>query len=115
MPSRPAAIVIGGGLVGCATAYYLAREGWQVRLLEKDRLGSGASSGNCGFVCPSHALPLTVPGATTRVLRTMMWRDSPVAVRWRFDPALWNWFRKFSSRCREAPMMQAARGRHVLL
>jgi len=115
MPNERSAIVIGGGLIGCATAYYLARDGWHVRLLEKDLLGSGASSGNCGYICPSHVMPLAVPGAVSRVLRTMLGRDSPVAVRWRFDPALWSWFRKFAKQCRQAPMMRSAIGRHALL
>ncbi len=115
MPNERSAIVIGGGLIGCATAYYLAREGWHVRLLERDRIGSGASSGNCGYICPSHVMPLAAPGAVTRVLRTMMGQDSAVTIRWRFDPALWSWFRKFASHCREAPMMRSARGRHALL
>ncbi len=115
MASHPRAIVIGGGLIGCMSAYYLAREGWRVRLLERDHIGSGASSGNCGYVCPSHVLPLAIPGAIGHTLRVMMKKDSPIAIRKWGDASLWGWFAAFSQRCRPEPMMQAAQGRHALL
>lgn len=114
-PSQRTAIVIGGGLVGCATAYYLARDGWSVRLLERDRIGSGASSGNCGFICPSHVMPMAVPGAVSRTLRTMLGKDSPVAIKLRPSASLWSWLAKFALRCRSNPMMQSASARHALL
>ena len=56
------AVVIGGGVIGTACAYYLMRAGWQVTLIDRGGLGSGSSHGNCGFVCPSHVLPLAEPG-----------------------------------------------------
>jgi len=109
------AVVVGGGLIGCASAYYLARDGWQVRLLERRTIGSGASGGNCGFVCPSHVLPLASPGAVAHILRTVLSRDSPIAVRCRFDPALWTWFVRFARCCTKRHMESAALARHGLL
>ena len=55
-------VVIGGGVIGAACAYYLSRSGWQVTIIDKGAFGSGSSHGNCGFVCPSHVLPLAEPG-----------------------------------------------------
>lgn len=115
MSTERSAIVIGGGVIGCATSYYLANLGWNVRLLDRHAIGSGASSGNCGFVCPSHALPLSGPGALGRTLRMMLRRDSPIAIRLQANPSLWYWLLCFAQQCRRAPMMRSARGRHALL
>jgi D-amino-acid dehydrogenase len=43
-------LIIGGGVIGLASAYYLAKAGKSVRLVEQDRIGAGASSGNCGLI-----------------------------------------------------------------
>jgi glycine/D-amino acid oxidase-like deaminating enzyme len=61
------AVVVGGGIVGCATAYFLAREGVQVTLLEQERVAHGASGRNPGFVWlhtrnPGLALELALAG-----------------------------------------------------
>ena len=58
----PHAIVIGGGVIGACSAYYLARAGWRVTILDRGAFGRGASHANCGYVCPSHVLPLAAPG-----------------------------------------------------
>lgn len=115
MSEPGSAIVVGGGLIGCSTAYYLSEHGWDVTLLERGRIGSGASWGNCGYVCPSHVMPLAVPGAIGKTLRTMLKPDSPVAVRWRADRRLAAWLMRFATRCRKEPMMRSAQGRHALL
>jgi D-amino-acid dehydrogenase len=61
MTSGGRVVVIGSGVVGTACAYYLARSGWQVTLLERGDFGMGCSHANCGYVCPSHVLPLATP------------------------------------------------------
>ena len=61
MAERPDVIVIGGGVIGCGAAYYLAQQGCRVRLLEASEIGRACSHGNCGYICPSHVLPLTAP------------------------------------------------------
>lgn len=108
-------IVIGGGVIGCATAYYLISHGWQVRLIEAGRVGRCCSHGNCGFICPSHVLPLTRPGTLLPVLRHMFHRDSAIYVQPRWDPALWGWLIRFALGCRRAPMLRRATARHALL
>lgn len=115
MSTPRSAIVIGGGLIGCASAYYLCRQGWSVTLLERQRIGSGASHGNCGYVCPSHAMPLSGPGVVAHTLPSLFKRDSPLAIPPRFDPALWKWLIQFTRQCTNDRMMHAAKGRHALL
>jgi D-amino-acid dehydrogenase len=109
------AIVIGGGIIGCSTAYYLSKLGWRVRLVEAGRVGRGCSHGNCGFICPSHVLPLTMPGAVWPVMRRMFNRDSAIYLKPRWDPALWVWLARFALRCRRGTMLRAAAARHALL
>ncbi|HEY3391779.1 MAG TPA: FAD-dependent oxidoreductase [Lacipirellulaceae bacterium] len=115
MAKNKSAIVIGGGVIGCASAYYLRQQGWDVRILEAKQIGRGCSHGNCGFICPSHVLPLAVPGAVWPVMRRMFRRDSAIYVKPRWDPALWRWFMRFALGCRERHVMGRAAARHALL
>ena len=62
-------VVIGGGVIGTACAYFLMRAGWRVTLIERGRVGGGSSHGNCGLVCPSHVLPLAEPGMVAKGLK----------------------------------------------
>ncbi|NQV23726.1 MAG: FAD-dependent oxidoreductase [Rhodopirellula sp.] len=115
MSDRRSAIVIGGGLIGCSSAYYLCRAGWAVTLLERQRIGSGASHGNCGYVCPSHAMPLSGPGVVAHTLPSLFQRDAPLSIPLRFDPSLWKWLLQFTRQCTNDRMMHAAKGRNALL
>lgn len=113
--ARRDVVVIGGGVVGAACAYYLQAAGRRVTIVEQGRFGGGCSHGNCGYVCPSHVLPLAGPGALRSTLKTLLARNSPLKVRWRFDPALWSWFFRFARRCNERDMLAAARAIQPLL
>ena len=102
-------IVVGGGVIGAACAYYLSKAGWQVSIVERGAFGAGCSHGNCGFVCPSHVLPLAAPGALARTLWTLLQRNAPVQIRPRLDPALWGWLWRFARRCNRRDLMEAIR------
>ena len=83
-------IVVGGGLVGTATAYFAAREGMQVTLLEQEHAGYGASGRNPGFVwlhCrnPGWAMQISLAG---RALYEDLLRDLPVPFEFRADGGL---------------------------
>ena len=109
------ATVVGGGIVGCCTAYYLARLGCQVTLLERNELGHGASQGNCGYLCPSHVLPLATPTAVAETLPQLLRRDGAVSLRLKALPGMLPWLVKFLGRCNAAAMQEAALARHQLL
>jgi D-amino-acid dehydrogenase len=113
--TNQSAIVIGGGVIGCTTAYYLRQLGWDVRVLESKQIGRGCSHGNCGFICPSHVLPLTSPGMVWPAMRRMFRRDSAMYVKPRWDPALWRWLMQFALGCRREFLMARAAARHALL
>ncbi|RZA27651.1 MAG: FAD-dependent oxidoreductase, partial [Lysobacteraceae bacterium] len=55
-------MVIGGGVIGLATALALIEAGRGVRVVDAGKAGGGASHGNCGTITPSHAPPLAAPG-----------------------------------------------------
>lgn len=96
--SAPRVVVVGGGVVGVSCAYYLAREGARVLLLERDRLGAGASFGNAGTVSAGHP-PLNAPGRLRKALGQMLDGQSPLYVPPRWDPALWRWLLDFARHC----------------
>jgi D-amino-acid dehydrogenase len=108
-------VVVGGGVIGTACAWYLSKAGWKVTIVDKGRHGAGCSHANCGFVSPSHVLPLAAPGAARVALRSLFQRNAPFAVRPRFDPALWGWFIRFAARCNRKDMLTAAHGIQALL
>lgn len=108
-------IIVGGGVVGLACARELVRAGRQVRVLEAERVGAGASWGNCGLVTPSHALPLTRPGMVRTALAGMLRADSPLRVAPRLDLDLLSWGLRFVARCSRVGMLDAMNGRRALL
>jgi D-amino-acid dehydrogenase len=108
-------VVVGGGVVGAACAYYLAKAGRAVTLVEQRSFGSGCSHGNCGYVCPSHVLPLARPGALRETLKTLFVKNSPLLVRWRLDPSMWRWFWQFARHCNQRDMLQAGHAIQALL
>jgi D-amino-acid dehydrogenase len=112
---RRSAVVVGGGVVGAATAYYLTTGGWQVKLLDRGRFGAGCSHANCGYICPSHVLPLAGPGALLGMLKTLVRLNSPLKLRpWAVIGNL-GWFLGFARRCNERDMLDAATGIQALL
>jgi D-amino-acid dehydrogenase len=108
-------LVIGGGVIGAACANYLDRAGWQVVVIDRGTFGGGCSHGNCGFVCPSHVLPLAEPGAVGKTLQAMLRPDSPFSIKPRLDLNLWAFLYRFARRCNRADMLEAGAACHALL
>lgn len=113
--SQQRVMVVGGGVIGAACAYYLAQRGWQVTILERARFGEGCSHANCGLVVLSHVLPLNEAGLPTRTLLTMFRKDSPFHVKLGFDPGLWMWLLRFARNCRERAVLESAHALAALL
>jgi D-amino-acid dehydrogenase len=113
MPDR--VVVVGGGVIGACAAYYLTRAGCRVTVLDRGRFGAACSHANCGFICPSHALPLAVPGAIWSTLKTLFRRNSPLKVRPAIVVRNLGWFLNFARRCNDRDMIGAGRAIQALL
>jgi D-amino-acid dehydrogenase len=101
------ALVIGGGVIGVCAAYYLARAGVTVTLVEQADIAAGSSSGNAGLVVPSHSIPLAAPGVWWKGLRWMANPESPLYIRPRLDRELAAWLLRFRSACSERHLARA--------
>ncbi|TDB65179.1 NAD(P)/FAD-dependent oxidoreductase [Arundinibacter roseus] len=83
--------IIGGGVSGLFSAYYLAKENVEVTILEEGNFEDGCSFGNAGMIVPSHIIPLAQPGMIAKGLRWMLRSDSPFYVKPRLSGSLVKW------------------------
>ncbi len=91
--------IVGGGVAGLCTAYYLRREGADVVVLERNRIGSGASAGNAGWLCPAQVGPLPEPGLAAHGLRGLTRPDSPLYFAPTQVPRMIPWLLRFARNC----------------
>jgi D-amino-acid dehydrogenase len=112
---RTDVLVIGGGVIGLACAYYLAADGRRVHIVEQDTVGSGASHGNCGLLFFSDLPPLCVPGAARKELPHILDRNAPLLVSLDFDFAKCMWLLRFAAKCNPAHMRRAVIAREKML
>ena len=89
-------LILGGGVIGLCAAYYAARKGHEVTLLDRSpQARDGCSFGNAGMIVPSHFVPLAAPGMVALGLKWMWNPESPFYIQPRLDWDLWNWAFKF--------------------
>jgi len=92
MQHSKSVVICGGGIVGLCCAYYLAREGCRVTLVERggaDR--DHCALGSAGFISPSHVIPLSAPGMVWKGLKWMLNPRSPFYIKPRLDSDLMRW------------------------
>lgn len=95
--------IIGGGVIGLATAYALVREGLAVDLIEaRDRLAFATSFANGGQLSYRYVAPLADAGVLWQALGWMLQGDSPLRLRLRLDPVQWRWLMAFMLACRRS-------------
>lgn len=94
-------IVLGAGVIGVASAWYLARAGHEVVVLERNAGAARETSfANGGQISVSHAEPWANPSAPLKMLKWLGREDAPLLFRLRADPAQWAWGLKFLAECR---------------
>ena len=93
--------------MGVCAAYYLREAGYEVTLVDRGEIGSGASHGNMGLVVPSHSVPLAAPGVVSKGLKWMFKPDSPFYIKPRLDPSLIRWLWAFWKASGEGRMRRA--------
>jgi len=89
------AIIIGAGIIGLSSAYYLQQAGWEVTILEKGDLSDNCSFGNAGMLVPSHFVPLAAPGMLEKGIKWMFNSKSPFYVKPSLNLNLVDWGLKF--------------------
>ena len=87
-------VIIGGGIVGLCSAYYLSKEGHQITVIDKGDITSGASFVNAGYITPSHIIPLASPGMIAKGIKMMFNSASPFYMKPRLDAEFlkWSWY-----------------------
>jgi len=88
-------VVIGGGIIGLSSAYYLQQSGHRVTVIDKGDFLDNCSYGNAGYVCPSHFIPLATPGIVWKGLKWMLNSRSPFYVRPSLNRSLIDWGFRF--------------------
>lgn len=98
-------LILGGGVIGLCSAYYAARAGHRVTVVDRNPAQrDGCSFGNAGMVTPSHFIPLAAPGMVGTAFKWMWNPESPLYIKPRLNADLISWGWKF---------MRAANAAHV--
>lgn len=93
-------IVIGAGVVGMTSAWYLTALGHEVLVVERNSAPALETSfGNAGGVCPGFAGPWAAPGMPFKALKWMFAEAAPLKIRPGLDPAQWMWLARFVANC----------------
>jgi len=93
-------IVLGSGVIGTASAYYLAQAGHEVSVLDRQPgAGLETSFANAGEVSPGYAAPWAAPGVPLKAIKWLLMRHSPLVVRPSLDPAMWRWMLQMLANC----------------
>lgn len=87
--------IVGGGIIGLCSAYYLAKEGYEVSVFDESAMDDGCSYGNAGMIVPSHIIPLAQPGMIAQGMKWMFDSQSPFYVKPRLDMDLIKWGLQF--------------------
>jgi len=93
-------IVLGSGVIGVTTAYYLARAGHEVTVV--DRQGGPAretSFANAGEVSPGYSSPWAGPGVPVKAIKWLLMRHGPLVIWPKLDPVMWIWGLKLLRNC----------------
>ncbi|WP_374173933.1 NAD(P)/FAD-dependent oxidoreductase [Flavobacterium tructae] len=99
--------IVGGGIIGLCTAYYLAKEGFEVTVFDQSPMDDGCSYGNAGMIVPSHIIPLAQPGMIAQGIKWMFDSQSPFYVKPRLDANLMKWGLQFYKHANEKHVANA--------
>jgi D-amino-acid dehydrogenase len=96
-------LVLGGGVVGVTTAYFLAKAGHEVTIVEeKDALGLEATNGNAGIIAPGHSFAWASPRAPRMLLHSLRGAETAIRLKLGSDPRLYTWGLRFLRECTAA-------------
>lgn len=108
-------LVIGGGIIGQFSAYYLAKSGHDVTIVDDGPEMTPASEGNCGLVTPSHIIPLNSFGAIFQGIKWLGKKDAPLKIKPQLNRRFISWFINFMRYSQSRYVDRAIQIRHELL
>ena len=88
-------VIVGGGVIGLCSAYFLHEREHSVTVLDRGDFTNSCSTGNADMVVPSHFVPLAAPGMISLALKWMLNPESPFGIRPRLSRDLLNWCWRF--------------------
>lgn len=96
-------VVLGSGVIGVTSAYFLSRAGHDVVVLDRQGApGLETSHANAGEISPGYASPWAGPGVPLKAVKWLLMRNGPLAIRPRIDPAMWAWLVRMGLNCTSA-------------
>ncbi|MCF8070322.1 MAG: FAD-binding oxidoreductase [Desulfobacterales bacterium] len=108
-------LIIGGGIIGVSCAYYLLEKGFSVRIIEKETMGSGAISGNCGLIVKSEVTPLCEPGVVLSTIKNFLKGNTFFSIKPGFKMNLFPWLKNFAMKCNEKNLENAMKAKAAIL
>jgi len=96
-------IVLGSGVIGVTTAYYLARAGHEVTVIDRQLSPAQETSfANAGEVSPGYSSPWAGPGVPVKAIKWLLMRHGPLVIWPKLDPVMWIWMLKMLRNCTSA-------------
>jgi D-amino-acid dehydrogenase len=95
-------IILGSGVIGVASAYYLAKAGHEVEVIDRQAAPALETSfGNAGEISPGYSAPWAGPGVPIKAIKWMLMQHSPLVIWPMLDPAMWRWGLMMLANCTE--------------
>jgi D-amino-acid dehydrogenase len=104
------AVVVGAGMVGLATGWFLQEHGVEVTVVDRDGVAAGSSWGNAGWLSPVMAIPIPEPGVLRYGLKTLFDPAAPFSVPPTLDLTLWKFLARFARHCTMSQWQRAMTG-----
>jgi len=96
-------LVLGSGVIGVTSAYYLARAGHEVTVVDRQAEPARETSfANAGEVSPGYSSPWAGPGVPVKAVKWLLMKHGPLVIRPKLDPVMWVWLLKMLRNCTSA-------------
>nr|WP_157330272.1 D-amino acid dehydrogenase [Bradyrhizobium cajani] len=96
-------MILGSGVIGVTSAYYLARAGHEVTVVDRQpEPALETSFANAGEVSPGYSSPWAGPGVPVKAVKWLLMKHGPLVIRPKFDPVMWVWLLKMLRNCTSA-------------
>ncbi|KJC41088.1 amino acid dehydrogenase [Bradyrhizobium sp. LTSP885] len=96
-------LVLGSGVIGVTSAYYLARAGHDVTVIDRQpKPALETSFANAGEVSPGYSSPWAGPGVPVKAVKWLLMKHGPLVIRPKLDPVMWLWLLKMLRNCTTA-------------